>query len=146
MCNGKTNDHENISFEWPKGIKRTKQREEIFKIMAKADKPLSVNDIYDELKKNADCKYCISTIYRSMTAFEESGIVSKTNLMGDDNAVFELNMGAHKHYAICLGCHKLVPLKECPFENVIINTDDSDFTITSHKLEIYGYCDKCKIK
>ncbi len=133
--------HSNDEIKWPAGIKKTKQREEILRILAKAGRPLSAIDIYNELRI-ANPSYAISTVYRCMAAFEECGIVSKSTLMSDDNAVFELNIGPHKHYAICLGCHQLVPLKSCPFENVVINTDDT-FTVTDHKLEIYGYCNKC---
>ena len=141
---------ENIENIWPEGIKRTKQREDVFRVLVQAEKPLSAIEIYNRIqedKKSAEggrTSYAISTIYRSLTVFEEKGLVEKSTLMGDDTAVYEWQHGKHKHYAICLNCHKLVPLTKCPFEHMKLDTSDENFTVTSHKLEIYGYCNKCR--
>ncbi len=136
---------ENILDMWPEGIKKTKQREDVFRVLVEAKEPLSAIEIYNRIQQqNGQINYAISTIYRSLTVFEEKGLVEKSTLMGEDTAVYEWQHGKHKHYAICLKCHKLVPLAKCPFEHVKLDTSDEDFTVTSHKLEIYGYCNKCK--
>ncbi|MBQ6888933.1 MAG: transcriptional repressor [Lachnospiraceae bacterium] len=130
---------------WPEGIKKTKQREDVFRVLVEAKEPLSAIEIYNRIQQqNGQINYAISTIYRSLAVFEEKGLVEKSTLMGEDTAVYEWQHGKHKHYAICLKCHKLVPLAKCPFEHVKLDTSDEDFTVTSHKLEIYGYCNKCK--
>jgi len=136
---------ENILDMWPEGIKKTKQREDVFRVLVEAKEPLSAIEIYNRIQQqNGQINYAISTIYRSLAVFEEKGLVEKSTLMGEDTAVYEWQHGKHKHYAICLKCHKLVPLAKCPFEHVKLDTSDEDFTVTSHKLEIYGYCNKCK--
>ena len=136
---------DNMDNIWSEGIKKTKQREDICRIMMKAEKPLSAIEIYNRIvQEDGQTNYAVSTIYRSLTIFEEKGFVIKSTLMGEDTAVYEWNYGKHKHYAICLKCHKLVPLKTCPFEHIKVDTSDEDFTVTSHKLEIYGYCNQCK--
>lgn len=130
--------------EWPKGIKRTKQREELVHILYYAEQPMNVNDIYNQMIQQTNrAVNAISTIYRMLSTFEEKGYIKKSLLMGDDTAVYEWIHGNHKHYAICLSCHRLIPLKKCPFENLSIATEDETFTITDHKLEIYGYCQQC---
>ena len=135
-------DMENI---WPEGIKKTKQREDVCRILMSAERPLSAIEIYNRIaKEDSRANYAVSTVYRSLAVFEEKGFVSKSTLMGEDTAVYEWNHGKHKHYAICLKCHKLVPLKVCPFDHIKVSTSDENFTVTSHKLEIYGYCDRCK--
>ena len=136
---------ENIENIWPEGIKKTKQREDVFRVLIEAKEPLSAIEIYNRIQqKSGQINYAISTIYRSLAVFEEKGLVEKSTLMGEDTAVYEWHHGDHKHYAICLKCHKLVPLAKCPFEHVKLDTSDENFTVTSHKLEIYGYCKKCK--
>lgn len=130
---------------WAEGIKRTKQREDVCRVLMQAEKPLSAAEIYNRIvQENSQTNYAVSTVYRSLTVFEGKGFVIKSTLMGEDTAVYEWNCGKHKHYAICLKCHKLVPLKTCPFEHIKVDTSDEDFTVTSHKLEIYGYCNQCK--
>lgn len=136
--------------KWPEGIKWTKQREDIFEVLKSAKKPLSAHDIYQEILKDSlvdASNFAISTVYRTLTAFEEKGLVEKSVLLGSDTAVYELTDGHHKHYAVCLSCHKLVPLRHCPFEHVAhdsMESEDGDFVVTGHKLELYGYCKECK--
>lgn len=128
------------------GLKKTKQREEVFQILALAKEPLSAQEIYQRLLTHAGggSAYAISTVYRILAAFEEKNLVSKSTLPGAENAVYELNRG-HRHYALCLGCHKLIPLEHCPFEQRMLpDMCNSDFTVTGHRLELYGYCKDCK--
>ena len=137
--------------KWPEGIKWTKQRKDIYEVLKGAKKPLSALDIYQEILKMSGVDastFAISTIYRSLAIFEEKNLVEKSVLLGSDTAVYELADGHHKHYAVCLSCHKLVPLKHCPFEHVkhdSMESDEGDFVVTGHKLELYGYCKECKI-
>ena len=135
--------------KWPEGIKWTKQRKDIFEVLKGAKKPVSAHDIYQEILKLSDVdasNFAISTVYRSLAVFEEKGLVEKSVLLGSDTAVYELTDGHHKHYAVCLSCHKLVPLKHCPFEHVEhdhMESEDGEFVVTGHKLELYGYCKEC---
>ncbi len=137
--------------KWPEGIKWTKQRKDIFEVLKGAKKPLSAHDIYQEILKDVTVDastFAISTVYRSLAIFEEKGLIEKSMLMGSDTAVYELVDGHHKHYAVCLSCHKLVPLKHCPFEHVEhshMESEDGEFVVTGHKLELYGYCKECTI-
>lgn len=132
---------------YPKGIKWTKQRKEVYHVLQKATEPLSAVQIYNRIEKeNEYTGYAISTIYRSLTAFEQVGFVRKTTWMGDGTIVYEWNQGTHTHYAICLGCHKREALPSCPFEHIKIESDIKTFTVTGHKLELYGYCNQCKEK
>lgn len=140
-----------VNNKWPEGIKWTKQRKDIFVVLGRADKPLSAHDIYQEILKDETVdtsNFAISTVYRSLAVFEEKGLIEKSVLMGSDTAVYELVDGHHKHYAVCLSCHKLVPLKHCPFEHVEhdhMESEDGEFVVTGHKLELYGYCKECTI-
>lgn len=134
--------HETINF--PAEMKKTKQREEIFRILTEASEPMSAVDIYNQLLKVMQgTNFAISTVYRALTAFEEKGYVTKSSLLGEDMSYYEWNQGQHKHYAVCIKCHKLIPLRSCPFEHARIEPQE-DFTITGHKLELYGYCKECR--
>lgn len=134
----------------PEGVKWTKQRKDVFEVLRHACKPLSAHDIYQEILKDdaTDTSgFAISTVYRSLAVFEEKGLLEKSILLGSDTAVYELMEGKHKHYAVCLSCHKLVPLKKCPFEHIEHHSmeEEGDFVVTGHKLELYGYCRECKL-
>lgn len=134
---------ERRTLQFPQGIKWTKQRKCVYEVLWQATEPLSAVQIYNRVEKNKDEMYAVSTIYRILAVFEEKGLVSKTTWMGDGTVVYELNRGEHTHYAVCIECHKRVALPSCPFAHVHLEQETGDFTITGHKLELYGYCKDC---
>ncbi len=128
----------------PSGIKWTKQRKDVYRVLSKATEPLSVVQIYHCILKEQEVNYAVSTIYRIMAFFEENGYVEKSSFIGDGTIRYEWKKSGHTHYAICLNCHKKVALQECPFEHYHLNADTGDFVVTTHKIELYGYCKDCE--
>ncbi len=130
--------------EYPQGLKWTRQRKSVYRILWNAEEPLNAAQIYHLAEQETSGKdYAPSTVYRILTAFEELGLVEKTVWMGEDTAVYSLNRGSHTHYAVCLQCHKRIPLRSCPFAHIRLDREPEDFTVVSHKLELYGYCRDC---
>lgn len=136
-----------IERNWPEGFKKTRQRVDIFRVLYQAKQPVSASEIYDDLNKDhSDQRYAFSTVYRNLLAFEKAGIVVKSILTTEENAIYELKHETHRHYAICLLCHVKMPIKSCPLHHISHDIEESipGFQITGHRLEIYGYCEACK--
>lgn len=131
--------------QWPADLKRTKPRELVWRILSEADQPLDVREIYSRLQQ-LDGTAAVSTVYRVLAAFEERNLVERTTMMGEEMALYSLRHASHAHYAICLKCHKQVPLKKCPFEDLVVQTEGDSFVVTNHRLELYGYCRECQCK
>ncbi|MBU2700310.1 Fur family ferric uptake transcriptional regulator [Sporomusaceae bacterium BoRhaA] len=126
------------------GMKSTKQRNLIFNILNQARNIMTAEDIYLELRK-ANYLVNLSTVYRILDIFVDKGIALKSILPEDNKCVFELNRFEHKHHLICLKCKKIISIDKCPlteFERHI--EQQTNFNITNHKLEMYGYCNNCK--
>lgn len=143
--------------EYPGGIKWTKQRKRVYEILRDAIEPLSAAQIYARMEAWEQEQYAVSTIYRILAAFEENKLVDKTTWMGEGTVVYELKRPGHVHYAVCLDCHRRIPLEQCPLHmsgaHVHMaanaspeNAETDDFTVVSHKIELYGYCKECKQK
>ncbi len=131
--------------EYPSGLKWTKQRKSVYKVLWEAAEPLSAIQIYNRVVQQKDGEeYAVSTIYRIMAAFEEKGLTEKITWAGDGAVAYALNRGEHTHYAVCLECRKRIPLQSCPFAHMHPGKEAGDFTVTGHKLELYGYCKDCK--
>lgn len=131
--------------EYPAGLKWTRQRKCVYKVLWEATEPLNAHQIYSQAAEYSEGEdYAVSTIYRILAAFEENGLVEKTTFMGDGTVVYELKRQGHTHYAVCLECRRRIPLEKCPFAHVHLEKEAGDFTITAHKLELYGYCKDCK--
>lgn len=128
---------------WPADLKKTKQRAGVLEVLESADKPLSASDICSRLGKEGDTVW-ISTVYRVLETFVEKGVAIKSNVMNSDMALYELNRNTHKHYAVCLGCRKIINLLNCPVTGFIPELEDGEFQVTGHNLEIYGFCRNCK--
>ena len=131
--------------DYPSGIKWTRQRKTVYKVLWDSVEPLNAVQIYHLAEKMAGGEeYAPSTIYRILAAFEERGLVEKNTWMGDQTVVYALNRGSHTHYAVCLECHRRIPLQSCPFAHIHLEKETTDFTITGHKLELYGDCKDCR--
>jgi Fur family ferric uptake transcriptional regulator len=127
------------------GLKRTKPRDKVLSVLEHAKKPLSAMEIYSEIEKEDNTPW-LSTVYRILDLFVKKGVVIKIAMMDNEMAVYELNRFQHKHYAVCLSCHKIISMENCPMEKFIPNIQDHDFRVTGHNLEVYGYCSECSGK
>lgn len=130
---------------WPNGLKKTKQRECVLSILENSDRPLNAIEIFSKISKDQPSSW-LSTVYRILELFVKKEVVIKSNIIGNETAVYEINRYQHKHYAVCVNCHKLLTMNNCPLEKYIPNFNIDDFHILGHKLELYGYCKDCGSK
>ncbi|WP_006714945.1 Fur family transcriptional regulator [Desulfitobacterium metallireducens] len=127
------------------GVKRTKHRIAILEILEQSETPLTADEIFLILKEN-NTSIWLSTIYRTLEMLTEKEVVRKSTIMGEDKARYEIKQDAHKHCFVCVTCHKMIPLMDCPLEEFEEKLKDKmDFDVTGHNLEIYGYCHDCKL-
>ena len=126
------------------GLKSTKRRNLILEILATLEQPVTVDQLFWELKKN-DISINISTVYRIVEALVSKHLITKTNISGDNKTYFELNRPEHRHHFICTACKQMFWLDDCPLgEYCTLIQTRTGFDVTGHKLEIYGYCPNCK--
>ncbi len=126
------------------GVKRTKHRTAIIKILEESDTTLTAEDIFLRLKgKNVSIS--LSTVYRTLETLTSKDLVIKVNLFDDGLARFELDRKEHKHHVVCVSCRKSLSIGDCPFEEFEKSLKEKmDFDVTGHKFEIYGFCKECK--
>lgn len=127
---------------WPAGIKRTRQRESVLSVLENSKSPLTAMDICSQMENGRDTAW-LSTVYRILELFIKKGVVIKTNVMNNEMAVYELNRFKHKHYAVCMNCHKIIEMDNCPMEKFIPKLEDKDFHVMGHNLEVFGFCKDC---
>ncbi|NYB75812.1 transcriptional repressor [Sedimentibacter hydroxybenzoicus DSM 7310] len=124
------------------GIKKTKTREAVLSVLEHAEKPLSAMDICMEIEKTGE-NIWLSTVYRILELFIKKDIVNKISVMNNEMAVYELNRFIHKHYAVCMDCHKIIPMNNCPMEKFVPKIEDNEFHVIGHNVEVYGICRDC---
>jgi Fur family ferric uptake transcriptional regulator len=125
------------------GLKSTKQRIAILEVLKKKELPTAAEDVFIELKK-MNVPANLSTVYRILETMSERGLIKKFGLMGEGKSFYELFRVVHRHFLVCIGCKKMLPIQGCPLSDYERELEDkTDYKISGHRLDIYGYCPEC---
>ncbi|KYH27983.1 MULTISPECIES: Fur family transcriptional regulator [Clostridium] len=126
-----------------KGYKLTRQRKSILEVLIEnSGKLISVEDIYIQCKKKYS-KTNLSTVYRNLEILKDIGMLHKTNFNGSSSSYEITYNQCHHHHLICKNCGKTETIDYCPLEAITPKINNNGFTVTDHRLEIYGYCSNC---
>ena len=115
----------------------------IIDVLTESNHPLTAAEIHARLDQNEQ-QVWLSTVYRTLELFVKKGIVTKTNVMSNETAVYEWNRLKHTHYAVCISCHKIIPMENCPMEAFTPQVADPGFQILGHNIEVFGICADCR--
>lgn len=128
------------------GLRITKQRLLLLETVRKESQPLSAEQIHDQLRSNA-VEINLSTVYRILDQFVEKGLILKTILQDEGKAVYGINTHEHSHHLICTKCKQIITIVGCPLDDYGTRLETLyGYTVTGHKLEIYGLCPNCKME
>ena len=123
--------------------RNTKQKQLILSILRDADKPLSINEIYQKMIA-ALPKVAKSTIYRNIDQLLGQNLIDKYYL--NDNEIFyriKNYSSEHKHYVVCDDCKKTFDLPVCPIHDLEQSMADRGFIIKDHMIQTNGICNNC---
>ncbi len=123
-----------------KGLKKSAKRKKVIEIFFKADKHFNVDELYEKLER----KVSRSTIYRALKLLTECGLAIEQKFE-EKNRRYEPVHSSHHDHFICLKCGKIIEFNEKKIESSQNKIAKKyNFKMVSHKLEIYGYCEKCQ--
>mgnify|MGYP002410183275 CR=1 FL=1 len=128
------------------GLKNTKRRTAIRELLERQSQPITAERIFSGLGERGVAA-SLSTVYRELDSLVSNDLAVKVKINDSNKALYEYNRMVHKHYLICLGCKKMIAIDVCPlksFEERV--AEQTRFTITDHKLNLYGYCPECRAK
>ncbi len=127
------------------GLKYTKHRASILRVITESGQPIAAEQVFLALQQNK-VNVNLSTVYRTLESLVAKGLLIKTSIGSDTKALFELNRMEHRHHLICMSCKKMLSVDGCPFEEYEKQLQGRlGFDVIGHKLEIYGYCEKCRL-
>lgn len=123
-------------------LKTTKQRQAILALIERSGGAVSAEELYEKMKSEFP-KLAVSTIYRNLERFEETGLIVRENL--SDGRLRFSPAAHHEHYLICTGCGRKIALPDCPLEEVEKTLSrQTGFLISGHSLSLYGICPQCQ--
>jgi Fur family peroxide stress response transcriptional regulator len=125
--------------------KLTPQRFVIARILAESEEHPSVEDIYNQLRRELP-GISQATVYRNIMLLKSLGEVLEIGFAGGSTRYEGKKPNPHPH-VICLKCNKIVDpdlesLRDMTKE--IIN--ESGFEIVTYRLDFFGICPECREK
>ncbi len=120
---------------------RSRQRENILKLLQSTDKHPTASWIYYELKPEFS-NLSLGTVYRNINILLDQNLVQKIEA-GSSFDRYDANTKLHYHF-ICRKCKVVEDIPVGVFE--YLNQEISaatDYRVESHRLDFYGFCPSC---
>ena len=133
-----------IDFLKKKNLKLTDQRREILKIFLGTNRHLSVENLYNIVKKK-DPSIGQATVFRTLKLLCEADIAKEVDF-GDKKIRYEHKYG-HKHHDhfICVECGIFIEAMDPKIERLQEELCKKiGFLAQRHKMEIFGICKNCR--
>lgn len=98
----------------------------------------------DQLVASLSERVSRSTIYRTLSMFEEAGLLRKV-ARTKDRDVYEHDYGYPQHdHLICQKCGSLTEFHNAQISSILDEVArQSGFRMDGHRLEVYGTCSNC---
>ncbi len=124
-------------------LRLTENRQEIFRILTAADRPLLIQEIIATSTGSTH----FTSIYRSIASLQAASIVRE--VPRGFKVYYELgeDFRPHHHHATCEKCGKTIPIDDTEVEQLLHNlTIKAGLQPTKHHFELFGICEKCSRK
>lgn len=131
------------AFATQKGLRSTRQRDIILDIFLSSHEHLSVEELYLKIRASHP-GIGQATVYRTLKLFTEAGL-AREMMLPDGQTRYEHQLaGEHHDHLICTGCNAIIE-----FEDETIEWLQQEiarrhgFSLTAHKMQLYGLCPVC---
>jgi Fur family ferric uptake transcriptional regulator len=120
-----------------KGMRMTGQRRTVARVLAQADDHPDVEELYRRCVK-VDPKISISTVYRTVKLFEDSGIIERHEF-GERRARYEQSREVHHDHLINLRSGEVIEFQSDEIEKLQVEIARRlGYKLVDHRLELYA--------
>lgn len=121
--------------------KRSRQREQIYKLLQNTDKHPTANWIYDKLKPKFP-NLSMGTVYRNINILLDQELIQKIEA-GSSFDRYDANTESHYHF-LCRKCEAVDDIPVEIFETLNKEvTQSTGYKVENHRLDFYGICPEC---
>ena len=128
-----------------RGLKVTRQRDQILEIFLKIGKHVGVEDLLLAVRKDTP-SIGNATVYRTMKLFVDAGIAEERRF-STGATLYEPRDGDEHHHdhLICTSCEQIFEFENEEIEQLQEQVAKArGFNLTHHKMELYGLCADCQ--
>ncbi len=127
-------------------LRMTPQRQLILDVFLRTDRHVTSEELYDMVKRK-DSSIGQATVYRTLKLLSDAGLAREVDF-GDGLLRYEHDY-AHEHHdhIICERCSKQIEVMDERIERLQESlAKKHGFSLTGHRMYLYGICPKCKRK
>ena len=127
----------------PLGLRLTPQRLAIAEVVVNSADHPSVRDIYERVRDFFPY-VTIATVYSTLDVLEQAGVVRQ--LPFQRLSRYDANLSPHANL-VCLGCSQVVDAdvgEETVSELLDQVIRESNFQVSSQRVDFYGWCSGCR--
>ena len=114
----------------------------MLRVLGEARRPLSAEEIHTLA---GDGMLDLVTVYRSLGALEEAGIVQRHPLERGRSLYALIGSSHHHHHVICRRCGRIDRLPGCDTARLEAAARACGYAELTHIMEIYGVCPACAL-
>lgn len=125
-------------------LKVTDQRLKVLETFLRTEKHITCDELY-LIIRHRDPEIGYTTVYRTLKLLRKAGLAREVDF--DDRGVRLEHEYGHKHHdhLICIKCGKLLEVFNPDIERLQESlAKKHKFTPLRHKMEIFGYCQRCE--
>ena len=127
-----------------KGLRRSAARSAILEAFASCEEHVSAEELTGRVRQRL-AGVSPSTVYRTLNVLVSAGLAT-ARTFGDGHTRFEPARADHHDHLICTTCGRVVEFKDDEIEKLqAAVARGHGFEITTHKLELYGTCQGCRV-
>ena len=120
-----------------KGMRMTEQRRVIARVLAQSDDHPDVEELYRRCAK-VDDRISISTVYRTVKLFEDSGIIERHDFR-EGRARYETSSDSHHDHLINLRTGEVIEFQSEEIERLQAEVARKlGYRLIDHRLELYA--------
>lgn len=128
-----------------RGLKSTRQRDLILAEFFRKHHHFTVEELLEKVRR-ADHRIGYATVYRMLKLLTETGLALKREF-GGGRARYEHVTDHHHDHLICIGCGEIIEFENDRIEELQEKVCRKHrFRLINHKMELYGYCQRCQEK
>jgi Fe2+ or Zn2+ uptake regulation protein len=125
------------------GMRLTSQRRAILEVLDESETHLDAEDVYRQAKAR-DPNISLATVYRTLAALKQIGLVQQRHLARDDQrGYYEIADRQHYHFT-CLHCGRVIEF-DTPLVTQLQQelADEMGVQVVTARLYLEGYCAVC---
>lgn len=124
------------------GLRATKQRAAVSRLLNEVDDFRSAQDLHEQLRRRGE-GIGLTTVYRTLQTLADAGEIDVLRTDSGE-AVYRRCSTEHHHHLVCRHCGRAVEVSDPPVEDWAERiAREYGFTEVGHTVEITGTCPSC---